>query len=177
MPKNTKPTQKEIDLYALGLPEEIAIELIPSVEDRTPQLVEKRTKQKILLGAFVNNGGQIIEACNETGIKYDTVKTWRRRDPIFSEAYEEARMDTLAIIENEAVRRAIRGVKQDVYYKGQVVGSFYNYSDNLIMILLKKLDPSYRDNYTQSNQFGIMGKEFQFYFATPEQETKKLEAK
>ncbi len=58
-------------------------------------------------------------------------------------AHAEA-CDALA---SEARRRAVEGVLKPVYYKGKLVGFIREYSDTLLMFLMKAAMPEkYRDN-------------------------------
>lgn len=51
-------------------------------------------------------------------------------------------------LEAEARRRAMDGVDEPVYHKGEVVGHVRKYSDTLLIFLLKAHRPhKYRDNY------------------------------
>jgi hypothetical protein len=49
-------------------------------------------------------------------------------------------------LEEEAIRRATEGVLEPQFYKGTICGYKTNYSDALLMFVLRKLDPSYRDS-------------------------------
>jgi len=51
-------------------------------------------------------------------------------------------------LEAEADRRALEGVEKGVYYRDKRIATERQYSDNLLMFRAKKLDPSYRDNYS-----------------------------
>ena len=153
-------------IYGLGMPLAVAEKYMP--EEKTAALAEKRTQQKMLLNIFSSNGGRVKEACTELKISYDTFKTWRRRDPLFAEAYIQAKEDTLALLEDEIVRRAIYGTEEPVYFKGQECGRVTKYSDNLLMFLTKKLDPSYKDN--NNTNIGIMGEDIKISFVPPKKE-------
>ena len=48
----------------------------------------------------------------------------------------------------EIDRRAFEGVDHPVIYQGKITDTYKDYSDNLAMFRVKKLDPSYRDNYS-----------------------------
>jgi len=48
----------------------------------------------------------------------------------------------------EIDRRAVEGVDKPVIYKGEITGTYMEYSDNLLKFRRKQRDPSYRDNYT-----------------------------
>ena len=52
------------------------------------------------------------------------------------------------MIEDEAIRRAVNGVSEDVYYMGAVCGSKRNYSDALLGKLLEgNMPEKYRQNH------------------------------
>ena len=57
-------------------------------------------------------------------------------------------------LEAEADRRGVKGVVKPVLYKGKVVGSIREYSDALLMLRLKALDPRYRDGPSPSRPGG-----------------------
>src|SRR5262252_6206849 len=55
-----------------------------------------------------------------------------RQDPAFAQQWDEtmqAAMET--VLEPEAIRRAVEGVEQDVYYQGEKIGVERHYSDTL----------------------------------------------
>ena len=52
------------------------------------------------------------------------------------------------MLDAEIDRRAVEGVDKPVIYKGEITGTYKEYSDNLLMFRRKQRDPSYRDNYT-----------------------------
>jgi hypothetical protein len=56
----------------------------------------------------------------------------------------EAGTDTLI---DEAKRRAADGYEKPVYQGGVLVGHVREYSDQLLIFLIKKRDPSYRENH------------------------------
>ena len=51
-------------------------------------------------------------------------------------------------LDAEINRRAIEGIDHPVIYKGEITATYKQYSDNLLMFRAKRLDPSYRDNYS-----------------------------
>jgi len=81
--------------------------------------------------------GIIKAACEKTGIHRKTYLQWLRRYEDFRLAKEEAIEDSLDSLEREAWRRA-KGYDKEVIYRGEPTGKTYKeYSDNLIMFLLK----------------------------------------
>ena len=114
---------------------------------------------KSLLGA--RNRDRFLRALMECGTVYraaalaevdrPTVYRTMRAEPDFKAAVEEARgigkepyRDTLT---EEVHRRAVDGITEPVFYRGEMVATVRKYSDTLLMFLLKREDPSYRDSY------------------------------
>src|SRR5262249_15488215 len=61
----------------------------------------------------------------------------RRTDDAFRAAWDEATELGTAALEREAVRRAYHGVEEPVHYKGVQCGSVTEYSDALLIFLLR----------------------------------------
>ena len=144
--------------------------------DRNPlqQIKGKGAKDKQrFLRALIDVGGSLVAAAEQTGIpRYKHYDLWLK-DPDYKAAYEYARTAAKETLEAEAVRRAALGFEEPVFYQGKRVDTVRKYSDNLLMFLLKKLDPSYRDNQ-QGQQIGIWGSDgsniaIQFNIPRPDQ--------
>ena len=58
----------------------------------------------------------------------------------------------LGKVEAEINRRAIEGVDHPVIHQGVITDTYKQYSDNLLMFRAKRLDPEYRDNYSEPNK-------------------------
>ena len=72
---------------------------------------------------------------------------WIKDDPEYAAAFAEARAMVADRLEDEAVRRARDGIDKPIYYKGLRVDTIRDYSDSLLMFLLKGRRPEvYRDN-------------------------------
>lgn len=76
-------------------------------------------------------------AARAVGISLTTIYKHRYKDADFASAWDIAIDIGFNILESEAIRRAVLGVKEPVYYKGDVVGEITKYSDSLLMFLLK----------------------------------------
>jgi hypothetical protein len=72
-------------------------------------------------------------------------KRLRQKDPDFALEWDDAIEEAKAAIEHEIHRRATIGYEEDVYYRGEVVGTVTKYSDALIQFRAKALLPQYRD--------------------------------
>ncbi len=74
------------------------------------------------------------------------VNKWCEQDPEFATRYMDARVTFAESLEGEAHRRAVIGVDKPVYYKGEEVGAIREFSDTLLVTLLKaNLPDKYRD--------------------------------
>ena len=107
---------------------------------RTPEKYEK------FLATLQKTGGNISRACKAEGIARNTAYTWRDEDKDFAIRWDEALQAGLDELEQEARRRAFEGLQNAVFYKGEVVGYEREYSDTLMIFLLKGGRPEkYKD--------------------------------
>ena len=105
-------------------------------------------QQQLFLDAFAASGS-VGEACLATGVSVGTVDSWGSRDTHgFKSRMAEAGQLALGYYEREIRRRAVEGVEKLIFNtKGERIGSTWQYSDNLLMFRVKRLDPEYKDNY------------------------------
>jgi len=91
--------------------------------------------------------GNVRYAAQQIKRSPTTVYAWRKRDPAFALAWDEtlqAAMDT--VLEPEAIRRAVEGSERGIWYQGERVGVEREYSDTLLIFLLKGWNPDrYKD--------------------------------
>ena len=81
-------------------------------------------------------------AAEEAGIGRSTAWLWRKNDPQFAAAWDEAVAEGVDRLEDEAHRRAVEGYNpRPVYHKGKKVGEIREYSDSLLGLLLKSRRP------------------------------------
>jgi hypothetical protein len=111
-------------------------------------------KQISFLQEIIYTGGSIRKAAERAGISTSSHYEWLSKQDHYRKAFESAFEKSTQILEAEAIRRAT-GYEKPLVYKGEVTGYVQEHSDNLLMFLLKKREPSYRDNHTQ--QVGIWG--------------------
>jgi hypothetical protein len=108
------------------------------------QLTKK--KQAELLAMFAV-GWAVANACKALNISKQTVYGLRERDPAFALAWDEAKEIGKNELELECRRRATGWTETRIGANGEPY-EVYRYSDNLLMFMLKKLDPTYRENMT-----------------------------
>ncbi len=71
---------------------------------------------------------------------------WRYDDPQFAADWDRALDEGIALLEDEAIRRARDGVTIPVFYAGEEVGAIRRPSDALLMFLLRAHRPErYRE--------------------------------
>ena len=93
-------------------------------------------------------------AVKATGIKWTTVYRWLKKDKAFAEKFEQARNEVLTVLEDEAFRRAYKGVAEPVFYRGEACGAVRKFSDRLLIILLKAYAPEKYGEHTDQKQSG-----------------------
>ncbi len=83
----------------------------------------------------------VTAACRAAGICRQTAYQWREDDKAFAEAWKGALEEAVDGLEKEAWRRAVEGVDRPIVYQGAVTGTYREYSDRMMEILLKAHRP------------------------------------
>lgn len=97
----------------------------------------KDPRQQAFLAAL-GRGLSVTDAAKEVGLHKRTAYKWRAADPAFALAWQTAQADSIAALEREALRRALSGTEKPVYRGGELVGHITEYSDQMLMFLLKR---------------------------------------
>ena len=100
-------------------------------------------KLKFLL-ELVNNFGHVGLACKEANINPDTAYHHRKKDKEFARQWKRAKRMVIDNLEKAGIQRATVGVKKPVYQGGILVGYVQEYSDSLVIPLLKAHKKKYR---------------------------------
>ena len=77
---------------------------------------------------------------------------WLEQDPDYRLAFEQAKLEVVGELEDEAVRRACEGWLKPVFYQGRQCGTVRRYSDKLLMFLLKGWRP---ERYRLGKELGM----------------------
>ncbi|MBT4907849.1 MAG: terminase [Rhodospirillaceae bacterium] len=86
------------------------------------------------------------DAAAESGVALLGWHRLRDADPVFASAWQAAYEAGNDAVEDEAVRRAVAGQAEPVFYQGKQVGTVRKYSDSLLMFVLKARRPQrFRD--------------------------------
>jgi hypothetical protein len=97
----------------------------------------KHERQGVFLAAL-GRGLSVKDAAADAGLHPRTCYKWKRADRDFARAWAEAGADRIKALETEAMRRALSGTQKPVYRGGELVGHVTEYSDAMLMFLLKR---------------------------------------
>lgn len=109
--------------------------------------------------------GIVRDAANLAGIDRTSVYRWINSDEEFAKQFKEAKEEAVEKLEREAIRRAAEGVEKPVFYKGERIDIVREYSDNLLMFLLKGMKPEkYAERVKQDIKAQVEMKKLEDYF-------------
>jgi hypothetical protein len=102
-------------------------------------------KRDAFLAAFAELG-TITHAAMRAGTGRTSHRYWMEHDPEYPTLFAEAAHQANDNLEREARRRAVDGVDKPVYQGKELVGSIREYSDTLLIFLMKGALPAkYRE--------------------------------
>ncbi len=107
----------------------------------------QKKRQAAFLEAYITCA-TITHAARMAKIAKQTHYDWIAGDKEYQLAFAEAEIAATDALIKEARRRAVQGVEEPIFYKGEVVKTVQKYSDNLLMFLIKGALPEvYRERY------------------------------
>lgn len=113
---------------------------------RTPRTPKKPRDWKPAWLVAFEREGMVSAACRTVGVGRTTVYD-ARSDPEFAQAWDDIEAMTTDRMEREAMRRGMEGFDKAVYHQGEVVGMERQFSDTLLIFMLKARKPeTYREN-------------------------------
>ena len=93
--------------------------------------------------------GVVRYSAKQAGISVKTVNRHRKADPAFDAGCNAAIEESCEVLELAARKRAVRGVSKPVYQGGIQVGSVREYSDTLLIFLMKgNMPEKYRERHS-----------------------------
>ena len=124
---------------------------IRSVADKTNQTTAKGNPPKGWKRKFIqalSQTGNITFSARYAGVGCDTAYRHRRLNAKFARRWDDACEQSYDAMELEARRRAVQGTERPIYHVGKKVGAVKEFSDNLLMFMLKASRPEkFRENY------------------------------
>lgn len=111
------------------------------------QTIRTQDNREKFLQALKTENGLVATAAESCNLSRTALYAWKNDDDDFSEAWDQIVDITTETLEKEAWRRAHDGVPKDVFYQGEKIATETNYSDQLLMFVLRGRKPeTYRDN-------------------------------
>jgi len=106
-------------------------------------------KKRAFLAAFAEVG-TVTRAAEISGVCRKSHTNWLKSDSDYADAFALAEQQACDRLEQEARRRAVEGVDKPVYQRGVKVGVVREYSDTLLIFLMKGAMPEkYKDRVSQ----------------------------
>lgn len=119
--------------------------------DSTPkkQPAQFRTeKWKQIFIDELARSGNVLLSSRKAGVGRTSVYQTRKDDPAFADQWDDAIDEAVDLLEAVARGRAVNGTDKPVYQGGVQVGTIREYSDTLLIFLLKAHRPErFRDSY------------------------------
>ncbi len=150
-------------------------------EKKTPSALARQMntqkKRASFLSAF-SKLGNITAACAAAGIGRRTHYAWLE-DAEYRKAVAEAEEQATEVLEREAWRRAVDGVEKPVHYRGERIDTVREFSDVLLIFLLKARRPEkYRERFEHSSSMAEAKRNVHIYIPAnsrdPEPESSKM---
>lgn len=109
---------------------------------------QSRQHKETFIEAFRQHGN-VTWAARQIGLRHrDTVYSWLEHDDEFAARFRSAEIEATETMEQEAYRRAVQGTQKPVYHQGAQCGTVQEYSDTLLIFMLKARAPEkYRENF------------------------------
>lgn len=119
------------------------------LSDDAPESVRapwRAKKKEQFLEELMSNGGIVWPAAAAIDVTVKLLYKWRDADPEFSKAWHNAVERSTDVLEDEALRRGFKGYAgRPVVHQGEVVREMTEYSDTLLMAMLKSRRDKFRN--------------------------------
>lgn len=146
-PYQIPPRRREILRYLVHVVDEMQI------KEPNPRLWDKDLCKRVFIQLYSEFGA--VRACGAVlGLRRMEIFAWRKDDPDFAEAMDDAYHDAADELELEAWRRAVPGWEERTHYsgpEGETVKSVQRHSDRLLEFMLRGRKPEiYRERVEHS---------------------------
>ncbi len=116
--------------------------------------------------------GRVVQAARWAKLSRNAHYNWMSEDPTYPARFKSAELRAARTLEDEAVRRAHEGLRKAVRYKGKVVGYETEYSDTLMVQLLRATNPEkFRERIEDRVDLLAQRPPIQIVFVSPGQVT------
>ena len=103
-----------------------------------PTLWTPKVKSAFLTA--LTEGGEIIAACQAVNLSTQGAYRHRSLDPEFARAWDVARHHAKEVVFDRLTSRALDGWSENVYYRGELIGTRQRHDNRLILALIARLD-------------------------------------
>lgn len=134
---------------------ELLAELCADEPKPTGQTEAKRSRQALYAAAYVDTFDRGT-ALRIAGVSPHTFNAWRSEAP-FRQLCEYADELVAERVAGEVYRRAVVGVEQGIWHQGRRVGTERKYSDRMLELLAKRIDPAWAEQGRESAPKGNTG--------------------
>lgn len=117
---------------------------MPKIVNYRKLTLEKRDKFLEILA----NTANVSRAAREIEMSRVALYDERNTDPKFKALWDKAVEMGTRHLEDEAIRRATEGTARPVFQGGECVGHVREFSDTLLIFLLKARDPKFKESST-----------------------------
>ena len=94
----------------------------------------------------------VTQAATQAGVGRRTHYDWLKADPSYQAQFEDLEEEVTETLEREAIRRGSEGTLKPVFYQGKACDEIREYSDTLLIFLLKARRPeTYRERSDVNN--------------------------
>ena len=108
--------------------------------DRAPRHDGWTPERKIRFLDCLAEKGNVRRACGRVGLSQQAAYVLRRRDPVFARAWAAALALARASCEQVLAERAIDGVEEQIWYRGELVGTRRKFDARLLLAHIARLD-------------------------------------
>ena len=84
--------------------------------------------------------GNVRVACARVGLSREAAYRLRRRDALFARAWAAAQLHAREIVGEVLGTRAIEGIEEQIWYRGEVIGTRRRYDTRLLLAHMARLD-------------------------------------
>lgn len=95
--------------------------------------------------------GNVRASCKRVGLSREAAYRLRRRDPLFARGWAAAMVKAHDASIEVLADRAIDGIEEEIYHRGEVVGTRRKYDTRLLLAHIARLDKAAEDEAAQAD--------------------------
>ena len=112
----------------------------------SPSYTHWTAERQVRFLAFLAENGRVRHAAARVGMSFQSAYVARRRDAAFAQGWDAAMVLARDVAEQALADRAIEGVVETVWYRGEAVGHRRRFDSRLLLAHLARLDAHARSD-------------------------------